>query len=231
MGQNAGPPRRPSWDRRGSAHPCTGEASCANCPLWGANSGITRLCSGVGRHWACSRKAWTGIVDQTGPGRRKSCGKSVAAPGRSSARSVSPRSSGRSKAHSARRWKASSRASMKSPLARPRLRRFTAQLRPRAREVAVKVLRPGIEEEIGKAIDTYEWAAAQVERFGGEAARLRPRLVVAHFKSMDCARARSSTRSGLGFGAARKHGRRATLLRSGDRLAANSTAGAHPRMD
>ena len=50
------------------------------------------------------------------------------------------------------------------------------------RDVAVKVLRPGIEEEFARAIDTYEWAAAQVERLGGEAARLRPRLVVAQFK-------------------------------------------------
>jgi len=50
------------------------------------------------------------------------------------------------------------------------------------RDVAVKVLRPGIEEEFAKAIDTYEWAAAHVERFGGEPARLRPRLVVAQFK-------------------------------------------------
>ena len=50
------------------------------------------------------------------------------------------------------------------------------------REVAVKVLRPGIEEEFARAIETYEWAAAQVERYGGEAERLRPRLVVAHFR-------------------------------------------------
>jgi ubiquinone biosynthesis protein len=50
------------------------------------------------------------------------------------------------------------------------------------RDVAVKVLRPGIEEDLAKAIDTYEWASAHVERFGGEAARLRPRLVVAQFK-------------------------------------------------
>ena len=50
------------------------------------------------------------------------------------------------------------------------------------REVAVKVLRPGIEEELAKAIDTYEWAAAHVEAYGGEAERLRPRLVVAQFK-------------------------------------------------
>lgn len=50
------------------------------------------------------------------------------------------------------------------------------------RQVAVKVLRPGIEEELSKAIETYEWAAAQVERHGIEAQRLRPRLVVAHFR-------------------------------------------------
>jgi ubiquinone biosynthesis protein len=50
------------------------------------------------------------------------------------------------------------------------------------REVAVKVLRPGIEEELTKAIDTYEWAAAHAEAYGGELERLRPRLVVAQFK-------------------------------------------------
>ena len=50
------------------------------------------------------------------------------------------------------------------------------------RVVAVKVLRPGIEEELAKAIETYEWAAAHVEAMGGELQRLRPRLVVAQFK-------------------------------------------------
>jgi ubiquinone biosynthesis protein len=48
--------------------------------------------------------------------------------------------------------------------------------------VAVKVLRPNIEEDFAAAIDTYEWAAAQVEAMGGEAARLRPRMVVATFR-------------------------------------------------
>lgn len=50
------------------------------------------------------------------------------------------------------------------------------------RRVAIKVLRPGIESEFARAIDTYEWAAAQVEGMGGEAARLRPRLVIETFK-------------------------------------------------
>ena len=50
------------------------------------------------------------------------------------------------------------------------------------RKVAVKVLRPGVEETLTQAIDTYEWAAAQAEALGGELARLRPRLVIAHFK-------------------------------------------------
>ena len=50
------------------------------------------------------------------------------------------------------------------------------------RLVAVKVLRPNIEEDFARAIDTYQWAAAQVERMGGEASRLRPRAVIAYFK-------------------------------------------------
>jgi ubiquinone biosynthesis protein len=51
------------------------------------------------------------------------------------------------------------------------------------RDVAIKVLRPGIEEEFARAIDTYEWAAVHVEIIGGdEAVRLRPRMVVAYFK-------------------------------------------------
>jgi ubiquinone biosynthesis protein len=48
--------------------------------------------------------------------------------------------------------------------------------------VAVKVLRPNIEEDFARALETYEWAAAYVEGIGGEAARLRPRAVIAHFK-------------------------------------------------
>ena len=50
------------------------------------------------------------------------------------------------------------------------------------RHVAVKVLRPGIEEDLARAIETYEWAAAQAEAMGGELARLRPRLTIAHFR-------------------------------------------------
>jgi ubiquinone biosynthesis protein len=50
------------------------------------------------------------------------------------------------------------------------------------RQVAVKVLRPGIEEEFARAIETYEWAAAHAELMGGELSRLRPRLVIATFR-------------------------------------------------
>lgn len=50
------------------------------------------------------------------------------------------------------------------------------------RRVAVKVLRPGVEDNFARAIDTYEWAAAQLEGLGGEANRLRPRLVIETFK-------------------------------------------------
>ncbi|HEX8056485.1 MAG TPA: AarF/UbiB family protein, partial [Novosphingobium sp.] len=41
---------------------------------------------------------------------------------------------------------------------------------------------PGIREKFARDIDTYEWAAAHLEAFGGEAARLRPRAIVANLK-------------------------------------------------
>jgi ubiquinone biosynthesis protein len=50
------------------------------------------------------------------------------------------------------------------------------------KHVAVKVLRPGIREQFARDIETYEWAAAHLEALGGEAARLRPQLVIANLK-------------------------------------------------
>jgi ubiquinone biosynthesis protein len=50
------------------------------------------------------------------------------------------------------------------------------------RTVAVKVLRPQIREKFARDVETYEWAAAHLEATGGEAARLRPRAVVANLK-------------------------------------------------
>ena len=48
--------------------------------------------------------------------------------------------------------------------------------------VAVKVLRPGIIKKFNEDIETYEWAAAHLEAFGGEAKRLRPAAVIANFR-------------------------------------------------
>lgn len=50
------------------------------------------------------------------------------------------------------------------------------------RNVAVKILRPGVREKFARDIHTYEWAAAHLEGLGGEASRLRPRMVIANFK-------------------------------------------------
>ncbi|UZW55236.1 2-polyprenylphenol 6-hydroxylase [Sphingobium sp. JS3065] len=50
------------------------------------------------------------------------------------------------------------------------------------RDVAVKVIRPGVIDQFNRDIQTYEWAAAHVEMLGGEVARLRPRLVIANMK-------------------------------------------------
>ena len=50
------------------------------------------------------------------------------------------------------------------------------------RTVAVKVLRPGVEDDFKRTIDTYQWAAAQLEAMSTEARRLRPRLTIETFK-------------------------------------------------
>ncbi|MEO8724268.1 MAG: 2-polyprenylphenol 6-hydroxylase [Sphingobium sp.] len=50
------------------------------------------------------------------------------------------------------------------------------------RDVAVKVLRPGVADQFARDIETYEWAAAHLEALGGEAKRLRPRMVIANLK-------------------------------------------------
>jgi ubiquinone biosynthesis protein len=48
--------------------------------------------------------------------------------------------------------------------------------------VAIKVVRPGVEDKFAAALETYEWAAAQMEIIGGEFARLRPRATIATFR-------------------------------------------------
>jgi len=50
------------------------------------------------------------------------------------------------------------------------------------RDVAVKVLRPGVRDKFARDIATYEWAAAHLEALDGEARRLRPRQVIANFR-------------------------------------------------
>lgn len=59
-----------------------------------------------------------------------------------------------------------------------------ARLRADGREVAVKVLRPGIERAFRKDIDAFYFAARLVELLAPGARRLRPMDVVAHFDSV-----------------------------------------------
>ncbi|MCS6986895.1 MAG: AarF/UbiB family protein [Sphingomonadaceae bacterium] len=51
------------------------------------------------------------------------------------------------------------------------------------REVALKVLRPGVERRFRQALAAYDWAAAWLETLGGEFRRLRPRHVLATFRA------------------------------------------------
>jgi ubiquinone biosynthesis protein len=59
-----------------------------------------------------------------------------------------------------------------------------ARLADTGQEVAVKVLRPGIEAAFQKDLDAFHLAAAMIERFVPSTRRLRPNDVVAHFESV-----------------------------------------------
>ncbi|MFQ5439723.1 MAG: 2-polyprenylphenol 6-hydroxylase, partial [Paracoccaceae bacterium] len=59
-----------------------------------------------------------------------------------------------------------------------------ARLRDGGREVAVKILRPGIERAFRRDIDAFYFAASMIEMISHASRRLRPTGVVAHFDSV-----------------------------------------------
>ena len=115
-------------------------------------------------------QARPGAVDPARPGRREGRGESVAAPGRPAARAVREDQADDREPRSARRSTASIPEFDEVPVGAASIAQVHRAVTTEGREVAVKVLRPHIEEEFARAIETYEWAAAHVERYGGEAA-------------------------------------------------------------
>lgn len=59
-----------------------------------------------------------------------------------------------------------------------------ARLRENGKEVAVKVLRPGIVPAFRRDIDAFHFAASFIEFFSPGSRRLRPRDVISHFESV-----------------------------------------------
>ncbi|GAA4221931.1 2-polyprenylphenol 6-hydroxylase [Sagittula marina] len=59
-----------------------------------------------------------------------------------------------------------------------------ATLRETGEEVAIKVLRPGIERAFRKDLDAFWFAAAMIETLSPSSRRLRPRDVIAHFEGV-----------------------------------------------
>lgn len=49
-------------------------------------------------------------------------------------------------------------------------------------EIALKILRPGVDAQFTEAIASYAWAAGRLERLGGEFLRLKPRIVIETFR-------------------------------------------------
>ena len=94
------------------------------------------------------------------------------------------------------------------------------------RQVAVKVLRPGIRERFARDIDTYEWAAAHLEALGGEARAAAAAADDRQLQALDPSRARLAARGRLGLRARRGHARLRRLLHPVDRLGPHQRPGA-----
>ena len=149
-----------------------------------------RLCRGAAGDRPGGDQARPGAGDAPRPGRRRG-GREPACSCRTICRpSHSRRSRRRSRPVSAAPLEQFFTSIDQSRSAPPPSPRSIAPITTEGREVAVKVLRPGIEDEFARAIETYEWAAAHVELLGGEAERLRPRMVIAYFKQWVQPRAR-----------------------------------------
>ena len=181
MGPDARPARRASGDRGRSADPAAGAPAGADRAVRGARSGQPGLRDGAASHRPGGDQARPGAVDPARPRRSARRGQSVAASGRPSAGAL------RGHPPDHRNLVRQPVEALYSrfdevPIGAASIAQVHRAVTTEGRDVAVKVLRPGIEEEFARAIETYEWAAAQVERLGGEAERLRPRLVVAHFR-------------------------------------------------
>ena len=59
-----------------------------------------------------------------------------------------------------------------------------ARVAETGREVAVKILRPGIERAFQKDVDAFFFAASMIEKLSPASRRLKPRAVVEHFESV-----------------------------------------------
>ena len=231
MGPDAGAPRRAARDRARSADPAAGAPAGRASPASARGSRPSPIMPPRSRRSARPRSS-SARRSRPAPtwSARTPRANLLAAAGRRCRRRRSRRSSAAIEAALGAPLEALFASSTKCRSAPPRSRRSTAPSPPRAATVAVKVLRPGIEEEFARAIETYEWAAAHVEALRRRGRAAAPAAGRRPFPAMDRARARPAARGRLGLRAAREYGRRARLLRPRDRLAAHRAPGADARM-
>jgi len=76
------------------------------------------------------------------------------------------------------RWRADFKEISETPVGSASIAQVHRAVTTEGQAVALKVLRPGVEAQFAAALETYAWAAARLERLGGEFARLRPRQVI-----------------------------------------------------
>ena len=175
MGPDAGAARRADGHRARPADAAANvKPSLPPRPLRRARAQGAPLCRGVPGDRPRRDQARPGARDSPRPGRRRGRARtSLRLQDRLPPAALFLRRSRRrsSRARQARSKRCSASIDPKCRWAPRRSRRSTAPSRPKARPSRSRCCVPPIEEDFASALETYEWAAAQVEAFGGEKPR------------------------------------------------------------
>ena len=79
-------------------------------------------------------------------------------------------------------WRAHFQSIAEVPAGAASIAQVHKAITPDGRAVALKVLRPGVEQQFERDLQSYAWAAEKLEQLGGEFERLKPRVVIETFR-------------------------------------------------
>ena len=219
MGAGAGAARRAARHRARSQHAAAGAAPRPHRPLRRARPGVPTYAEAFQEIGPAAIKFGQALATRPDLVGEEAAHDLAAAPGQPAAGAVRGRSGAAIEQGLEQPLEQIfRRRSIPSRSAPPRSPRSTARSPPKAGRSRSRCCAPTSRRISPRAIDTYEWAAAQVEAMGGEARAAPAAAGRSPTSGNGPPRTRSAARGRLRLRAARESGRRERLLRPRDRL-------------